>query len=663
MYSYCLNDDKLTEILLDYVNNDRTNQAFLIDGQWGSGKTYFIKEIFIKKYETYKNNLKCNTKRRIDEKRKSSKDIYYISLYGLNDVAQIEAVIYEKMVETYVPEKKAGLAIKLLRISGKALPSLAQRIGIVNSSNIIKEAFRAIKPIRDMIIVFDDLERCSIELNGVLGYINNLVEHCNVKAIILANEKEIWRAGFAVHLAEKYDVTLNYLKALPDGMAGEINTLKNLKDVKNIQKHAEKLFSQDAGYEIIKEKLVGTRVEYRKPLSESYNSVLNAFVEDGETKLILEEYKETVLAKFEEEDNINIRVLIAVFINYQKIVRFLQSVHTEYDELLNEIKINMLNYLSYCIINIKTGHTLEAWEDNVFSRLIMYNGKDNEKKFIYGYAFINTLATCGYIDESKTAEDLQRYLASEGNIIEYQKFINNSALKELVNWHFLGDEEVKKYLWQLKMELKNRKYNVAEFGKIVRALAEIEHMGFQIDYKEYVVLMKEALVGMELNNLTIANFSSYDGESNIIKRYREEMKPIFDQIESEKLKKRMDIYTGLNTCVWDEAYVQMCRNNRDLFLQDKKFLASFDVNNYEKRIQSASAREVYCLLNAIKEVYNFDNIDEWFIADAENLDVMLKHTINSLKVTEKITLKANLDELSKHMREYLSRFGRDTEKV
>ena len=98
-------------------------------------------------------------------------------------------------------------------------------------------------------------------------------------------------------------------------------------------------------------------------------------------------------------------------------------------------------------------------------------------------------------------------------------------------------------------------------------------------------------------------------------------------------------------------------------MQDKKFFASFDVNNYEKRIQSASAREVYCLLNAIKEVYNFDNIDEWFKADAENLGIMLKHTNHSLKVTEKITLKANLDELSKEMRGYLRRLGRDPEKA
>jgi hypothetical protein len=36
-------DGKITEIVINYRNNSITNYAILIDGAWGSGKTYFFK--------------------------------------------------------------------------------------------------------------------------------------------------------------------------------------------------------------------------------------------------------------------------------------------------------------------------------------------------------------------------------------------------------------------------------------------------------------------------------------------------------------------------------------------------------------------------------------------------------------------------------------------
>src|SRR5690606_35498659 len=41
------------------------------------------------------------------------------------------------------------------------------------------------------VIVFDDLERASINLESLLGYINHYVEHQGYKVVIVANEEEI----------------------------------------------------------------------------------------------------------------------------------------------------------------------------------------------------------------------------------------------------------------------------------------------------------------------------------------------------------------------------------------------------------------------------------------------------------------------------------------
>ena len=688
-----LDDKTLCTLLIDYVNHDKTNQAVLIDGDWGSGKTFFIQEVFLKEYEAEKNNANscksrilnidsisdsqerlykvCGSIRNVS--RESSdiapkvnpnicnnsipnykRDIYYVSLYGLNNFAQIDGAIFEKMIATHMPDKQSDSALKLMKIIGKMIPSAFQYFGFVINSGLFKDVIGLIKPIKDIAIVFDDLERCNIELNSILGYINNLVEHCNVKAIILANEKEIWRANFTVNIAEKYNVALKHLEMLHSCANGE--TVPGIKDSTVIHKHAEEIFSQDNGYDRVKEKLIWLNLKYQKPLSEPYDSVLSHYVDDKDAKDVLEKYRELVLTQFNELDNTNVRVLICVFLNFQRLFRMLCTIETEQKDLLTEIEIRMLNYLTYCTIITKKGDKLELWEDDeVFSRHLVYSDDKKQKRFIYGYKWINKLVTDGCVDEEAFKRELQNHLVSEGGIKEYSSFINASAWQALVNWKLLEDEEVYKYLEQLKDELRSKKYNSTEFDQIVLVLAQLEVNGFKIQYEEYINLIIDNLKEIELDSITIANFSKYRGDSNVIMHYREAMEPIIEQIEKGLNKKKLDIYTYLNTCQWDEEYVQHCINNKERFLEDKKFFALLELSKFEKHLHSATAREVHFLLNAIQAVYNFDNLNEWFKADADNLNELIQITEEYANETDKLTLRANLLELVVVMKGYLKR--------
>lgn len=60
---FLLTDEQILEIIEKYVNKKETNYAILLDGEWGSGKTYFIREKLIPK-------LKANY-----EKEKKEKNI------------------------------------------------------------------------------------------------------------------------------------------------------------------------------------------------------------------------------------------------------------------------------------------------------------------------------------------------------------------------------------------------------------------------------------------------------------------------------------------------------------------------------------------------------------------------------------------------------------
>ena len=46
-----LNDEEIAEIIKEYIYEKETDSAILINGEWGSGKTYFVKKKIIKEYE------------------------------------------------------------------------------------------------------------------------------------------------------------------------------------------------------------------------------------------------------------------------------------------------------------------------------------------------------------------------------------------------------------------------------------------------------------------------------------------------------------------------------------------------------------------------------------------------------------------------------------
>jgi hypothetical protein len=92
--------------------------------------------------------------------------------------------------------------VKILSLVAKGLIKSATKIDLGKIETVtfnaelpsvnLKDMFPSPK---DCLIVFDDLERCSIPIVDILGYINSFVEHESVKVIVVANEKDIENRG------------------------------------------------------------------------------------------------------------------------------------------------------------------------------------------------------------------------------------------------------------------------------------------------------------------------------------------------------------------------------------------------------------------------------------------------------------------------------------
>lgn len=76
--------DSITEKILRYISDQSKNQALLLSGPWGIGKTYYIKNTLQKELERYNAYNKYK--------------IMYISLFGIYSLEQLQRVLGSKFI-------------------------------------------------------------------------------------------------------------------------------------------------------------------------------------------------------------------------------------------------------------------------------------------------------------------------------------------------------------------------------------------------------------------------------------------------------------------------------------------------------------------------------------------------------------------------------------
>ena len=74
--SAIMNEQQIEKEIFRYIQDESYNYAVLIDGEWGSGKTYFVKNVLLKKIES-------------NEKR-----VLYVSLYGISNIQELGKKLY-----------------------------------------------------------------------------------------------------------------------------------------------------------------------------------------------------------------------------------------------------------------------------------------------------------------------------------------------------------------------------------------------------------------------------------------------------------------------------------------------------------------------------------------------------------------------------------------
>lgn len=171
--------NNLTESILQYLRM-RTDYAILISGDWGRGKTYFVKNNLIgkiKSYHPYEGFVPFKP--------------MVISLFGVSSVNDLaEKVLLGSL--SLLDSKAVKITKAFSNVILKGAGELAQ-VGDLNQySSGIKQLLTSPEEFDRLVIIFDDLERKgNISWKELGGFVNELIEGGDNKIIFIANEGEI----------------------------------------------------------------------------------------------------------------------------------------------------------------------------------------------------------------------------------------------------------------------------------------------------------------------------------------------------------------------------------------------------------------------------------------------------------------------------------------
>lgn len=342
--------EDLVESILDYVRADYTDYAIMINGEWGSGKTYFWNNKIRSKIETMQFNGKQYTP-------------IYMSLYGISNLEEISKKIFiettqlmDKSLKRYMDQHNQTTIPEY----AKTGLDMANFFGV--SQNGEKIDYEEFFSTDDKVLCFDDLERANVDVIDILGYINNFVEHDHIKTIIICNEKELSTKLKSSNLEMKTFIATYLLDK-----EGTLDKNSDKPMVEKIKDKIEYVFDKANDYERIKEKLIGETFEYAPEFNYIINGLLMRYENNAELIRFLRANTGLIISTFNKSGTKNLRILKHALNDFKKVF---EMVNQQYPNTNNRVLQTMLIFTIAVSFEIKAGKVTKEKFINI---------KDNEE--------------------------------------------------------------------------------------------------------------------------------------------------------------------------------------------------------------------------------------------------------------------------------------------
>lgn len=376
--------------------------AVMIDGKWGSGKSYTVTQF-------------------LEAHASSGKDVnvYQVSLFGVKSWAEIDAKVKAAIYPFLDKDTDRG---KITAVGQAMLKSWL-------NFEIDAQKLLNIKP---GIFVFDDFERSSLSPEETLGYINQYTEGSDNQVIIISNEDEV------VSQEKFYQ--------------------------KEIDSKSEKQIEHPRSYKRIKEKVVGVTFKVHPDVDAVLDSILETVkINKTSNRQLLQNNRNVIIEIFNRSNCNNLRSLERAVYEYLRLMDYIQEKHKKNSDFITEVITSILS-LSFAIKgNIFSKTELEDMiEDRVFTHDLDENSAIAKfrKKFPevnYYRSSIGLKNLIEYLLSGKISkEEIELNIESS---IHFRDARNTPTWRFLWDTRGLTEDEIISTYEKLESELKERKYN------------------------------------------------------------------------------------------------------------------------------------------------------------------------------------------------------------
>ncbi len=532
--------EDLVESILDYIRSDYTDYAIMINGEWGSGKTYFWNNKIKPKIESMQLNGKRYT-------------AIYMSLYGISNLEEISKKIFietTQLMDKNLKKFMDASGVKNIPEYAKTGLDMANFFGVTQNGDRID--YGQFFSTDDKVLCFDDLERANVDVIDILGYINNFVEHDHIKTIIICNEKELSTKLKNSNLEMKTFIATYLLDK-----ENKLNIKTDKPMVERIRDTIEYVFDKANDYERIKEKLIGETFEYSPEFNYIINGLLMRYENCPDLIRFLRENTNLIISTFNKSGTRNLRILKHSLTNFKKIF---DMVNKSYPNTNHRVLQTMLIFTIAISFEIKAGKITKDKFVNinnneeykailVSSRVFMDNRqfyiKEFDNNYYYNFKaeyrffkFIEIYVRTRIFDMKVFKEDMEAII----NTVDTDKLPGYKRLLTEEYWK-ISDDQFSGVVTEVLDDVKNGRLELINVVKLFAYFAHFVRKGL-IDY-DMRTIKSVFLNGMNVSSLT----SSY------CPNVEEELASLaIEEDRSEDMEEILQHFNNINAQLEDKMY-------------------------------------------------------------------------------------------------------------
>ncbi len=605
-----MTNNKLSQYILHYLTEDKTNSAIMLTAPWGTGKSYYIQNELVPFLSKEENgNHKC----------------IVVSLYGMNTLFDLSRALYmESRFKKLVNPSEAATTGKFAAKTVLKGVTSFFNIDLSKTEEEMKELYESVD-FSGKLIILEDLERTEISILEVLGYVNNLVEQDGVKVLLVANEDEI----------------IKYEPIVADN--AEEKARAELLD--RITNHKGRIFTEaTVEYLTNKEKTISDTIQFESPFSLAI-------------KEIITDYHNTLLDQFavgtelsdlyrfcHEIKIINLRTFVYAC---QKAVDIFQKIKPDTTSESDFIKTIFYGIVAFSQ-KIKSGERA-TWEEGDIFSIELATEKYPLFRFCYDYI------TQHIIDVSKVGQAKEALATLR--LYDRKKSAGDPDLCIINSWWLCPESDVRKAVETVTERLKDEEdISFYEYGHLALCLVSIKHVvGCSIDKAKELLIRNLKGKGLEINADNIFTFLINNKDDPAVVK------------EIQQLKKDMkNSLNSIGEAIYGFDYKPSTISNFRDTVEKKggeisdngSFATRLDNEKIVSMLKQCSAAQIQDFRLVYYRIYESGNISEFLPNDKDALlDLYAKvKELKGFDGFDKIQ-KHQIGFFIKNLKEALTRYG------